>query len=461
MTLEPSDDIRRTTCAVVLAAGLGTRMKSALPKVLHPLCGMPLIAYPLRALSEAGITAVFVVHNPELASMQQHVGEQAVLVPQSPPLGTAHALAQAQTHAQGFADVVVLNGDVPLIRPESVRALVQARRTAGAAMALLTAKLPNPEGLGRILRSEDGARVLAIVEEVDCTPAQRSIREVNAGAYCFDGAWVWSALARVQPNSRKGEYFLTDLVTLANAEGRTVVAVEALEEEALGINTRVDLARAEAAMRRRINTAHMLNGVTLVDPERTYIEPNVRIAPDTVIWPNTFLRGNTVIGAGCEIGPNTTLVDAQIGQRVRITYSVIEHSRLEDDADAGPFAHIRGGARIGPRVHIGNFAEVKNSVLGADTKMGHFSYLGDAIVGEGVNIGAGTITCNYDGKDKHPTYIGDGAFIGSDTMLVAPVRVGEGAKTGAGAVVTRDVPPRTLALGVPARVVRQLDSDAA
>lgn len=457
MTPEPSDgDLRQATCAVVLAAGLGTRMKSALPKVLHPLCGLPMIAYPLRALAEAGISSVFVVHNPALASLHEHFDQSVVLVPQSPPLGTAHAVQQAQPYAQGFAEVMVLNGDTPLIQPETIRALVQARRAADAAVALLTMMPANPQGLGRIVRSEDGARVRAIVEEVDCTPEQRRIREVNAGAYCFDGTWVWSALARVQPNPRKGEYFLTDLVALANAEGRAVVAVTVPEEEGLGINTRAELARAEAVLRQRINTQHMLNGVTIVDPATTYIEATVQIAQDTVIFPNTFLRGNTVIGEGCEIGPNSMLVDAQIGRRVRITYSVIEHSRLDDDADAGPFAHIRGGAHIGPRVHIGNFAEVKNSVLGAETKMGHFSYVGDATIGAGVNIGAGTITCNYDGERKHPTHIGDGAFIGSDTMLVAPVRIGEGAKTGAGAVVTKDVPPHTLAVGVPARPIRRL-----
>ncbi|MCS6774482.1 MAG: bifunctional UDP-N-acetylglucosamine diphosphorylase/glucosamine-1-phosphate N-acetyltransferase GlmU, partial [Thermoflexales bacterium] len=459
LSMSEESDKSSSLCCVILAAGLGTRMKSDLPKVLHPLCGLPLLEHVLRAVGDAGCARTVVVVSPQAQlAIAGLVGERAAIAVQPQALGTAHALRCAHDLAVGATDVLVASGDTPLVRAETLRALVTARRQIGAAVALLTFYAEQPAGLGRILRDPHSGEVEAIIEEVDCTPEQAQIHEVNAGTYCFDGSWLWSALEQVQPNSRKGEYFLTDLIALVRQQHRTVHALLTRDpEEGLGVNTRVDLARAEAALRRRINERHMLNGVTLVDPDTTYISPEVQIGADTVILPGTHLQGKTRIGRKCEIGPNTLIVDSVIGDRVRITYSVIRDSQMDDDSDAGPFAHIRANARIGAHVHIGNFAEVKNSALGAGTKMGHFSYLGDATVGAQVNIGAGTITCNYDGKDKHPTRIGEGAFIGSDTMLVAPVEVGAGAKTGAGAVVTRDVPPRTLVVGVPARVVRALD----
>ncbi|RME05886.1 MAG: UDP-N-acetylglucosamine diphosphorylase/glucosamine-1-phosphate N-acetyltransferase, partial [Anaerolineae bacterium] len=305
---------------------------------------------------------------------------------------------------------------------------------------------------------EDG-RVLAIVEEAHATPEQRAIRELNTGVFCFQADWLWDALGKIQP-SPKGEYYLTDLVEIAVKEGRSVQALPVEDPvEVIGVNTRLHLAEATAQMQQRINQAWMLAGVTIVDPRSTYIEPDVRIGRDTVLWPGTLLEGDTVIGEGCEIGPHTRIQNAQIGDRCKITFSVIEQAVLEDDVDVGPFGHLRKGAHLARGVHMGNFGEVKNSYLGPGTKMGHFSYIGDATIGEDVNIGAGTITCNYDGERKHPTEIGDQVFIGSDTMLVAPLKIGKGARTGAGSVVTRDVPEDTLVVGVPARAIKKLTSE--
>jgi bifunctional UDP-N-acetylglucosamine pyrophosphorylase/glucosamine-1-phosphate N-acetyltransferase len=295
-----------------------------------------------------------------------------------------------------------------------------------------------------------------VVEEAEATPDQLSIRELNAGVYCFTAGWLWPALSRI-PISSKGEYFLTDLVAIAAAEGLPVQSISTDNPgEALGINNRIHLAEAEAILRQRTNEAWMLSGVTLIDPLSTYIETGVEIGPDTIIYPNTYLQGGTKIGQACTIGPNSTLRDTRVGDRCTVFASVAEKAVLEDDVDIGPYAHLRKGAHLARGVHMGNFGEVKNSYLGPGTKMGHFSYVGDTTTGEKVNIGAGTITCNYDGEKKSHTEIGAGAFIGSDTMLVAPVELGEGARTGAGAVVTKDVPSYTLAVGVPARAIRKL-----
>jgi bifunctional UDP-N-acetylglucosamine pyrophosphorylase / glucosamine-1-phosphate N-acetyltransferase len=315
----------------------------------------------------------------------------------------------------------------------------------------------NPRGFGRIVRDADGS-VRAIVEEAQATPEQLALRELNVGVYCFKASWLWDALHRIQI-SPKGEYYLTDLVGIAVSAGLTVQAIPATDPtEMIGINTRVHLAEAALALQRRINQNWMLAGVTLVDSATTYIEPGVTIGRDTVIWPNTHLQGQTVVGEECVLGPNSILRDTQVGHRCEVFASVLEQAVLEDDVNLGPFVHLRKGAHLAQGVHMGNFGEVKNSYLGPGTKMGHFSYIGDAQIGEGVNIGAGTITCNFtmEGK-KNRTEIGARAFIGSDTMLVAPVKVGEGAATGSGAVVTKDVPPHTLVVGVPARAIRKLE----
>ncbi len=446
---------------VLLAAGKGTRMKSKRPKVLHPLLGRPMAAYPLRALTQVTGRPPVVVVGHRAEEVMQALGPEPEYVRQDPPLGTGHAVAQTRRLLEGRADVLlVAAGDMPLLRAETLRRVLETHLAhPGTAVTLLTVESPVSRGFGRILRDAQG-QVVGIVEEAHATPEQRAIRELNVGVYALDADWAWAALERI-PLSPKGEYYLTDLVALAAQEGRPVRAV-ALEdpEEAIGVNTRVHLAEATAVLRRRIVHRWMLEGVTILDPDRVYIEDTVRLAQDVVLWPDTYLLGNTVVEEDSEIGPNSYLKNARIGPRCRVWASVVEDATLEAEVHVGPFSRVRGGAHLGRGVFLGNFAEVKKSTLGPGVKMHHFSYLGDATVGREVNIGAGTITCNFDGERKHPTFIGDRAFIGSDTMLVAPVRIGEGARTGAGAVVTKDVPPYTLAVGVPARVIRRLEPKA-
>jgi bifunctional UDP-N-acetylglucosamine pyrophosphorylase/glucosamine-1-phosphate N-acetyltransferase len=349
----------------------------------------------------------------------------------------------------------VTTADMALITAETYQKLIQAQSTHSGPVTLLSAIADATSDFGRVLRGPDGS-VQAVVEVALATPEQLAITEVNTSVYCFQAEWLWEALRRI-PLSPKGEYYLTDVVGLATSQGLSAQAMIVEDpEEAIGINTRVHLAQAEGALRQRINRGWMLAGVTLVDPATTYIEPDVQIAADTTIWPNTFLQGHTEIGEDCTIGPNAILRDTRVGKRCKVLASVLEKAVLEDDVDVGPFGHLRKGAHLADGVHMGNFGEIKDSYLGPGTKMGHFSYVGNATIGPAVNIGAGTITCNFDGERKHPTEIGAGAFIGSDTMLVAPIKVGEGAHTGAGAVVTKDVPPDTLAVGMPARSIRRL-----
>lgn len=440
---------------VILAAGESTRMKSERPKVLHPLAGKPMVSYGVEtaALLGAGQPVLVVGHGME--QIREVLGDTVEYVVQEERLGTGHAVLQARPLLEGRSDVVlVYYADMPLLTVETLQRLLALHAEGRGPVTMLALLAQDPRGFGRVLRDSAGC-VLGIVEEVDCTPEQRAIGELNAGVYCFDAPWLWACLPRL-PLSRKGEYYLTDSVGIAVAEGVGVAAVTTDDEaECLGINTRVHLAEAEKVMRQRINRSWMLAGVTLVDPQTTYIDATVQIGQDTVIYPNTHLRGETRIGSRCAIGPNCLLVDTTVGDRCAIKLSVAEEARLEDDVDVGPFAHLRKGAHLARGVHMGNFGEVKDSYLGPGVKMGHFSYVGDAVVGAEANIGAGTVTCNYDGVHKHRTIIEEGAFIGSDTMLVAPVRVGAGAKTGAGSVVTRDVPPGSVAYGVPARVRRK------
>ncbi len=443
--------------AVLLAAGQGIRMKSNLLKVLHPVCGRPMLAYALEAAVSASTEKPVVVVGNDGESLRTFLGEAARCVLQDPPLGTGHALQQAEASLRGKTDLVLVTyADMPLMRPETLARLVETQKNNPGPMTMLTAHSEDPRGFGRVVRSTDGS-VQAIVEEAAATPEQLSIRELNVGAYCFSANWLWDALRRI-PLSQKGEYYLTDTVELAVNAGLSVQALVSDDlTESIGINTRVHLAEAEAAMRMRINRSHMLAGVTIVDPDTTYIETGVSIGADSVIWPNTYLRGKTIIGTGCTIGPNTIAEDTSIGDNCVILAAVVEKAVVEDDVSIGPFARLRKGAHLCKGVHMGNFGEVKDSTLGPGTKMGHFSYLGNATIGPNVNIGAGTITCNYDGVNKNQTEIGEGAFIGSDTMLVAPVKVGRGAKTGAGAVVTKDVEADTLVVGVPARPIRKLN----
>lgn len=441
--------------ALILAAGQGTRLKSKLPKVLHPLSGRALIHYAVDAAASAtGAQPVLVVGH-GAADVRTAVGDRADYVEQADQLGTGHAVLQGRALLAGRADdVLVTYGDMPLLRAETVRALVDRRQATGAAIALLTIDAPELVDFGRVLRAVDGG-VRAVVELAQATPEQVALPERNVGAYCFDGAWLWEALTRL-PLSPKGEYYLTDAVALAVADGRRVEAVKTRDAaETIGINTRAQLAQAETALRERINAAWMTAGVTLIDPATTYIAPTVTIGPDTVIAPNTHLQGSTIIGAECEIGPNSVIVDTTIGDRCVVRQSLLESAWLAEDVDVGPFAHLRSGARLERGVHMGNFGEVKNATLGPGVKMGHFSYIGDAQIGSEANISAGTITCNYDGVKKNKTVLGERVFLGSNTLLVAPVTLGDDSQTGAGSVVTRDIPANMLALGVPARVIRE------
>ena len=442
--------------AIILAAGQGTRMRSSLPKVLHYLLGRPLIDYAIETACKVTGSKPVVVIGHGAEQVRQAVGEAAVCVLQEPQLGTGHAVQQAQTALQGQADLVLVTyADMPLLTAHTLQRMLTLQQAHDGPLTMLSVLAEHPRGFGRVVRSPSG-QVQAIVEEAQATPEQLAIHELNSGVYCFNAAWLWEALPRI-PLSPKGEYYLTDLVGIAVSEGYSVQAVVAEDPlELIGINTRVHLAETEALLRQRINREWMLAGVTLVDPATTYIEPGVAIGQDTIILPNTHLKGSTVIGEHCEIGPNTMISHSQVGSYCTILASVLEKATLENHVDIGPFAHLRKGAHLAEGVHMGNFGEVKNSYLGPGTKMGHFSYLGDATIGEEVNIGAGTITCNFDGVRKNPTQIGNGVFIGSDTMLVAPVTLGDGARTGAGAVVTKNVQPDTLVVGVPARAIRKL-----
>lgn len=446
------------TIAIVLAAGQGTRMRSELPKVLHPILGHPLAWYALEASRQATQQRPVMIVGHAAEAVRQSLGDAADYVLQEPQLGTGHAVVQAESLLRGKADLILVTyADMPLVTSETLSALIQAQQTHTGPMTMLTVVAEDPRGFGRVIRKEDGW-VQQVVEEPQATPEQLAIHELNVGMYCFDARWLWDALKRI-PLSPKGEYYLTDLVGIASADGCTVQALAAHDPaEVIGINTRVHLAEATALLRQRINRAWMLAGVTLIDPATTYIEPEVTIGQDTVIWPNTYLHGNTSVGKSCTLGPNTIVHDTVIGSRCEVFASVLEKAVLEDDVDMGPYAHLRKGAYLAQGVHMGNFGEVKNSTLGPGTKMGHFCYIGDAQIGPGVNIGAGTITCNFgvDGK-KNPTQIGEGAFIGSDTMLVAPVKIGAGAVTGSGSVVTKDVAPNTLVVGLPARAIRKLE----
>ncbi len=443
--------------AIILAAGKSTRMKTAIPKVLHRLAGKPMIEYVLEAVEPLSSLPPVVVIGYQGDEVKKAISGRAQFAFQEPQIGTAHAVQQAQPLLEGKVDAVLITyADMPLITRQTLLNLYKLQQHNPGPLSLLTLQSENARGFGRLLRDHNG-RVQAIVEEAVASPEQLAIQELNVGIYCVQADWLWKALPHI-PLSPKGEYFLTDIVELAVRDGFEVKTLSLADPtEAIGINQRVHLAEAEAVLRQRINTYWMLEGVTLLDPESTYIEAEVTLGQDTVIYPNTYLQGKSVIGEGCTIGPNTIIRDSQIGAGCQIFFSVVEKAILEENVDVGPYAHLRKGAHLAKGVHMGNFGEVKNSYLGPGTKMGHFSYIGDATIGEGVNIGAGTITCNYDGEKKNPTEIGEGVFIGSDTMLVAPVKVGKGARTGAGAVVTRDIPPYSLAVGVPARVIRKLN----
>jgi bifunctional UDP-N-acetylglucosamine pyrophosphorylase/glucosamine-1-phosphate N-acetyltransferase len=445
------------TTAIVLAAGRSIRMNSKKPKVLLPLLGKPMAFYALEAAQYATGAKPVAIIGHEAEMVRQALAERAEFVIQEPQLGTGHAVRQAEPLLNKRSEyILVTTADMPLLTGQTLQGLVQAQQAHSGPMTLLTATTDEARGFGRVVRDAEG-HIQAVIEEAHATPEQLAIRELNTSVYCFTAEWLWQALPRI-PLSPKGEYYLTDLVGIAVADGLSIQTINIPEAgETIGINTRLHLAEAEALLRERINRQWMLAGVSMIDPPSTYIEPGVTIGQDTVLWPNTYLQGFTTIGEDCTIGPNAIIRDTQVGNGCRVLASVLERAVVEDRVDIGPFGHLRKGAHLGEGVHMGNFGEVKNSYLGPGSKMGHFSYIGDATTGANVNIGAGTITCNFDGKQKHHTDIGPDVFIGSDTMLVAPVKIGAGARTGAGAVVTKNLPEYTLAVGMPARAIRKLE----
>jgi bifunctional UDP-N-acetylglucosamine pyrophosphorylase / glucosamine-1-phosphate N-acetyltransferase len=441
------------TAAIVLAAGQGTRMRSRVPKVLHPLAGRPMIDHVLAALAAAGVEHPVVVTGFGADQLEAALQDRVPTVRQDPQLGTADAvrcgLARVPPEAR---HVLVTMGDVPLLPAELFQHLLREQAEGDAAVALLSAELADATGYGRIVRGSSGDAV-AIVEEADTDESTRAIGEVNVGTYCFDAAWLRANVGNV-PASPSGEYYLTDLVAVAIAGGRRVAVVPAPRPElTAGINDRIGLAATERLLRQQVAEMHMRNGVTIVDPATTTIDVEVEIGQDARIEPGTILAGATIVAQDAVIGPRTEIRDSRIGPRTRVWVSVVEGSIVGEDVQIGPYAHVRPGCRIGPRCEIMDHAELKNSSLGAGTKQHHFSYLGDAEVGEDVNIGAGAITANFDGEAKHRTVIGAGAFIGVDTLLRAPVTIGPGARTGAGAVVTRDVPAGKTVVGMPARPI--------
>ena len=441
--------------AVVLAAGKGTRMKSAQPKVLHELCGKPMLWYVLRALRDAGVEDVTVVANAELsphvAVVASDAGCAARTVLQEPQLGTGHAvqIALATLEPLGMGTLLVLNGDMPLVEVELVRRTIEARREA---LALVTARMPLPSAFGRIVR--DGERVARIVEARDATDDELELDEMNAGLYAFDEAKLRRAIAELRRDNAQGEYYLTDTVGRFVGEGERVLPVVASDfRSVLGVNDRVELAAASAALRKRLCEAHMRAGVTIVDPATTYLEPDLEIAPDATILPNTAIGRRSRIGAHADIGPNARLQNARVGEHAVVTDSVVVDSTVGEFALVGPWAHLRGGTDVGTAVRVGNFVELKTAVLAPGVKASHLSYIGDATVGERSNIGAGTITCNYDGVKKNRTMIGQDVFVGSNSSLVAPLELGDGAATGAGSVVIRDVGAGERVVGNPARAL--------
>ena len=432
--------------AIVLAAGEGTRMRSTLPKVAHEVLGVPLVRWVVDAVLGAGIERIVTVVGHGGDAVAALVPDTETVVQQT-RLGTGDAVCAAADALGGFdGPVVVVAGDVPLVRSETLAGLLGSWRSAEAACTVLTALIPDPTGYGRIVRDEAGV-VTGIVEQKDLDAGQQAISECNVGIYCFDARSLFDALVHITPANAQGEYYLTDVVALLHAQGRRVTAVTLDDiDESHGVNTRVQLAAVARILQRRVNEQHMLAGVTMTDPDLVWIGPGVTIGRDTVIEPMTTLSGDTHVGEGAHVGPGSRVSDSTIGAGALVEQSIVRGARIGERATVGPNAFVRPGTVLEPGSRVGSFVEVKNSTIGEGSKVPHLSYMGDATIGSGVNVGAGSITCNYDGRKKHRTIIGDGAFIGSDTMLVAPVEIGEGAATGAGSAITKDVPAGALGI---------------
>lgn len=445
-----------TRMAVILAAGQGKRMKSKLYKVLHQVCGKPMVGHVLDAVRGIGCERSVVVVGHGAEAVQRTLGDRVEYALQEQQLGTGHAVLQA---APAIGDVegvtVVICGDTPLVSSETLEALIALHESEGAAASILTAELDQPAGYGRIVRGADGS-VHRIVEQKDCTSEQAAIREINTGTYCFDNRKLFEALGAVTNENAQGEYYLTDVIGILQGRGERISASVATDPaESIGVNDRIALAEAERLMRERIARRHQIGGVTIIDPASTYIEADVQIGADTVLYPGTMLRGATVVGEDCVIGPAADLTDTTVGAGTVIRQSVAESARLGNGCSVGPFAYLRPGTKLADRVKVGDFVEIKNSEIGEGSKLPHLSYVGDAVVGRNANIGCGAITANYDGYNKSKTVIGDDAFIGSNSNLIAPVTVGNGAYVVAGSTVTHDV----SAGGVAIARARQVTKD--
>ncbi|XKH49999.1 bifunctional UDP-N-acetylglucosamine diphosphorylase/glucosamine-1-phosphate N-acetyltransferase GlmU [Chryseomicrobium palamuruense] len=434
--------------AVVLAAGKGTRMKSSLYKVLHPVCGKPMVDHVVGNMEKLGASEIVSVVGHGAEMVKETLGDRSTYVVQEEQLGTAHAVQQAEQVLDGReGTTIVICGDTPLITPETIQQLMETHKEAGAKATILTAIVEDPTGYGRILRGQDDL-VTGIVEQKDATPDQQKVQEINSGTYCFDNQALFEALKKVDNNNSQGEYYLTDVISILKEQGEAIAAFAAADaDELLGVNDRVALSQAESYMRNRLALHHMREGVTIIDPASTYIGADVVIGSDTVLLPGTMLEGNTVIGEKSTIGPNTHLKNAHIGNETTVHSSVVMDSKIADHVAVGPFAHIRPGSDLGDHVKIGNFVEVKKSTIQEGSKLSHLTYMGDAEIGKNVNIGCGTISVNFDGKNKFTTTIEDNAFIGCNSNLVAPVTVGKGAYVAAGTTVTKNVTEDSLAIG--------------
>ncbi|MCJ7745292.1 MAG: bifunctional UDP-N-acetylglucosamine diphosphorylase/glucosamine-1-phosphate N-acetyltransferase GlmU [Actinobacteria bacterium] len=431
---------------VVLGAGKGKRMRSDTPKALHPVCGRPIIKYVLDAVDSLGAGETVLVVGQDSEGIRSEVGAGIHYVEQGEPLGTGHAVRVAlEDLDEGFDEILVLPGDSPLIRGETLQALIDERRAQDAAASLVTAELEKPDGYGRVVRDAAGG-VERIVEEADASDEERAIKEVNGCMYAFRRPLLENALGKLTADNAQGEYYLTGVVERFVSGGDTVVPVGAPAEEVLGINDREQLAAVDSIMRSRVNRGLMERGVTFLDPDKTYVDYGVDIGRDTVIMPLVFITGRSLIGSGCRVGPCTAVKDSVIGDGCVVEFSWLDGCEVGEDVDIGPFSRLRPGTRMRGASKAGSFVEIKNSVVGRGSRVPHLSYMGDAVIGDEVNIGAGSITCNYDGEKKYPTEIGDRAFIGSDTMFIAPVKIGKDATTAAGSSISKDVPDGSLGI---------------
>jgi len=439
--------------AIILAAGAGTRMKSSLPKVLHKLSGKPMITLVMDSIVNAGVQDITAVVPSCNEPFKEALEEKIEITVQKHQKGSGHALLQCRQKASNIENILVINGDMPLIKAKTLSDLMTQHKSSKADLTLLTGKVTDPKDFGRIVRNNEG-KVTKVVEESEANENQLLINEINAGAYCFKTAWLWAALESLKP-SKSGEFFLTDLISFAESINLSIESISADNQEIMGVNNKSDLAKAEKILRIITCENLMETGVRIIDPDTTYIDLEVLISPDTVIFPNTYISGNTNISSNCEIGPNCEITNSSLGSSCIIKSSTIEFAMIRDNVSVGPYSHIREGSVLNENVSIGNYVEIKNSTLGRGTKSGHHCYLGDSDIGSNVNIGAGTITCNYDGEQKHRTTIRDDAFIGSDTKLVAPVTIGKQSVTGAGSIVTRDIPDFAKGVGSPARILKE------